>query len=119
MKKLFIDDLRTICDVYHCSETNDFDIARDFTSAIEYMQRNGCPKFISFDHDLGLECDSNGVELSGFAVVKWMVEKDLDSNGTFIPVGFTYYVHSANPQGKENIRGLLDNYLRFRDGNRD
>ena len=26
-----------------------------------------------------------------------------------------YFVHSANPVGRENIQGYLDNYLKFTD----
>ena len=40
-----------------------------------------------------------------------MVERDLDKKGRWIPKNFTYDVHSANPVGKKNIVGLLDNYL--------
>ena len=43
-----------------------------------------------------------------------MVERDLDKNGSWIPKNFTYDVHSANPAGKKNIEGLLNNYLEKR-----
>ena len=71
------------------------------------MRRNGCPYYISFDHDLGKD------SRSGFELVKWMVERDLDS-GNFFHDGFIFISHSTNPVGKENIERYLNNYLKFR-----
>jgi len=103
MQKLFIDDIRNPAD-------STFNVVRDFNDAIAYMQANGCPDEISFDHDLG---EANAK--TGFDVARWMVDQDLDSNGKFIPANFEYYVHSANPVGAANIKGLLDNYLAVRE----
>ena len=97
--KLFIDDEREPAKIK-------FDyIARDYKERMKIFDKNGCPAYISFDHDLG----SNSK--TGFDIVKDMVERDLDKNGRWIPKNFDYYVHSANPVGKKNIEGLLDNYL--------
>ena len=97
--KLFIDDEREPAKIK-------FDyIARDYKENMKIFDKNGCPAYISFDHDLG----SNSK--TGFDIVKDMVERDLDKNGRWIPKNFDYYVHSANPVGKKNIEGLLDNYL--------
>ena len=97
--KLFIDDEREPAKIK-------FDhIARDYKETMKIFDKNGCPAYISFDHDLG----SNSK--TGFDIVKDMVERDLDKNGRWIPKNFDYYVHSANPVGKKNIEGLLDNYL--------
>jgi len=98
--KLYIDDIR--------DPKGEFDyIARTSNKAIQWMTFNGCPKFISFDHDLG--GDDTAIK-----VVKWMVEKDLDNNGTFIPIDFSFFVHSANPVGAANITGYLNAYLKQR-----
>ena len=70
------------------------------------MQDKGCPLFISFDHDLG---DSK--QKPGLDIVKWMIEKDLNLSGQFIPNNFKFEVHSANPVGRDKINGLLHNYL--------
>ena len=97
--KLFIDDEREPAKIK-------FDyIARDYKETMKIFDKNGCPAYISFDHDLG----SNSK--TGFDIVKDMVERDLDKNGRWIPKNFDYYVHSANPVCKKNIEGLLDNYL--------
>jgi len=102
MIKLFIDDIRDPC-------ADDFIVVRSYGYAVNYMRKNGCPDFISFDHDLG---EAN--ELTGFDIAKWMVERDLNDKGKFIPKDFKFYVHSANPAGSANINGLLNNYLEVR-----
>ena len=94
--RLYIDDLRTPEFQY------DF-IARTSQDAIDFIELNGCPKFISFDHDLGGDD-------TAMRVVKYLVEKDLDN--PFIPEDFDFYVHSANPVGKLNIEGYLISYFK-------
>ena len=99
--KLFIDDER--------EPTKKFDyIARDYKETMKLFDKYGCPSFISFDHDLGTRSKT------GFDITKDMVERDIDKNGSWIPKNFTYDVHSANPAGKKNIEGLLNNYLEKR-----
>ena len=100
MTKLYIDDERF-------PKGDGFVVVRSYTDALEYMTVMGCSKYISFDHDLG----DDG---TGFDVVKWIVERDLDSGGEFIPENFQYNVHSANPVGRANIEGYLKCYLRNR-----
>ena len=100
--KLFIDDEREPAKIK-------FDyIARDYKETMKLFNRHGCPSYISFDHDLGTRSKT------GFDIVKDMVERDLDKKGRWIPKNFTYDVHSANPVGKKNIQGLLNNYLEKR-----
>ena len=95
--KLFIDDERFPID-------DSWVIVRSYDAAISYIKEHGMPGFISFDHDLG---DNS---LTGYDVAKWLVEADLDGI-ILINKDFPYYVHSANPIGAANIRGLLDSYL--------
>lgn len=91
-------------------------IARSSKDAILFMTDNGCPAFISFDHDLG--GDDTAMD-----VVNWMINTDLDASMKglrFIPTHFAFDVHSQNPVGAKNISGLLNSYLQFRnseDGN--
>lgn len=104
MKKLFLDDIRTVDMVYDKSMETDFDIVRSYADFIKYIQQNGLPDFISFDNDLGL--DENGeVAPDGYAVAKWLVyESELDLTN------LNFKVHSANPIASEQIKGLLTNY---------
>ena len=99
--KLYIDDIRN-------PKTKFDKITRSSKETIEYLTRYGCPDYISFDHDLG------GQDTS-MIIVKWMVEMDLDMSGEFIPYGFEYNVHSANPVGKANLEGYLKCYLSTRE----
>jgi len=105
MNKLFIDDIRDPVDT-------DFVVVRSYSEAVGYIRKNGCPSVISFDHDLG-----DAHELTGFDIAKWLVERDLNDKGAFIPKDFEYHVHSANPVGAGNITGLLNNYLEVKGRN--
>ncbi|SEB99412.1 hypothetical protein SAMN02787142_0689 [Burkholderia sp. WP9] len=98
--RLFIDDLRT-------PVSTSWVIARTSAEAITLLETRGCPREISFDHDLG------GDDIA-MIVVKRLIEMDLDADGHFIPNDFIFSVHSANPVGKANITGLLHSYLRHR-----
>jgi hypothetical protein len=107
MKKLFLDDLRTVDMVYDYSVVHTFDVVRSFNEFVTHIQKHGLPEFISFDNDLGL--DANGeVAPDGYAAAKWLVyESGLDLSK------LTFKVHSANPVAAEQIRGLLTNYISF------
>lgn len=105
MKRLFLDDIRTIDMVYNKAIEPEFDIVRTFEDFVAYIKANGLPDFISFDNDLGL--DENGeVAPDGYAAAKWLVyESGLDIKN------LTFKVHSANPVASEQIKGLLTNYI--------
>jgi hypothetical protein len=79
--------------------------------AIDYMETNGCPNFISFDNDLKRE-------LEGKDLAKWIVEKDMDNPG-FIPKDFQFFVHSQNISAKKDIYSYLGQYLEQRDSQPD
>lgn len=103
---LFLDDLRTVDMVYDDPDRYNFVVVRNYYDFVAYIQAHGLPAYISFDNDLGL--DANGtVAPDGYAAAKWLVyESGLDL------LKLDYYVHSANPVATEQIRGLLDNYLK-------
>lgn len=116
--KLYIDDIRNPPD-------GTWVVARSVDAAISYVLEYGFPRFISFDHDLGLKLrarDDQAIILvaeeedteapSGYDFAKWLVNEDIEHG--WMDGGFDYQVHSANPVGAANIRGLLDHYLRVR-----
>ena len=105
--RLFLDDVRT-------PTSSNYAVVRSYDDAVHYIRSMGMPNHISFDHDLG-DAETH----TGLDVAKWIVERDMDDNGTFIPADFTFNVHSANPPGKKNIEGLLNNYLEFRKNNQN
>ena len=99
MKILYIDDIRD-------PKSEVTFIARSSAQAIKWMEDNGIPELILFDHDLGGDD-------TAMVVVKWMVTQDMD-NKYVIPENFEFNVHSANPVGVANIEGYLNSYLKFR-----
>lgn len=79
--------------------------------AKDHILAHGCPVFISFDFDLGL--DANGEPMESDELAKWLVDQDLDNNGSFIPEGFSYQVHSKNLTAKNNL-AILGNWLKVK-----
>ena len=106
MKKLFLDDIREVEWIYGTELAKEYKIVRSYYEFVDFIQKNGLPDFISFDNDLGL--NQNGeVALDGYAAAKWLVyESGLDLTN------LKFNVHSANPVAAEQIRGLLNNYLK-------
>lgn len=81
-------------------------IVRTFDEFVTTIVRDGLPSYISFDHDLGEE------SLSGHEAAKWLIEYGLDND---LPVEeIEINVHSANPIGRDNIRGIFASYQSFR-----
>ena len=106
MKKLFLDDVRTLEMVYPEASADEYDIVRTYEAFVAYIKKHGLPPFISFDNDLGLDA-TGSVAPDGYAAAKWLVyESGLDLTH------LKFHVHSANPVAAEQIRGLLNNYLR-------
>ena len=92
--------------VYDKSMENEFDIVRNYFDFVKYIETNGLPNFISFDNDLGLD-EKNEIGPDGYAAAKWLV---YESGLNLIDLEFK--VHSANPIAAEQIRGLLNNYIK-------
>ena len=77
---------------------------------IEYIEKNGVPPFISFDHDLnnrgggeGLS-DEQKLNNNGVNCAKWLVEF-CKKNKINLP---KFYVHSANPKHGPEINNVLN-----------
>lgn len=103
------------CRIYH----KEWVVVRSYGAFVEYINECGLPQFISFDHDLAdvdelkeglpfdqwFNSDANR-EYTGMDCAKFLVDYCMD-NGLKLP---EFAVHSANPAGYENIKGLLDNF---------
>jgi hypothetical protein len=100
--KLFLDDLRDP-EWVHGGDASGWLVCRTVAEARAAIGSLGWPSVVSFDHDLGLG------QPTGMDLARWLVEHDLDTGS--MPRGFTYVVHSANPVGAANIRGLMEGYL--------
>jgi hypothetical protein len=131
--KLFLDDFRNPKDAINLVPTkfnksywgDDWDIVRNYDEFVQYIKDNGVPEFVSFDHDLADEhhndlfsdknwfLDDSKIELAyqeykektGLECAKFLVDYCVDENQS-LP---EYLVHSANPVGKKNIEGYLEN----------
>lgn len=110
--KLFLDDKRFPKD-------NGWIIARSFHDAVWCVKNYGIPKFISFDHDLGLEHFDDvlmkefvgePIEKNGYDFAKWLVNHILDYK-LDLPEDFSYYVHSMNPIGANNINKYMLQFI--------
>jgi hypothetical protein len=107
LKKLFLDDIRTVDMIYDKSIESEFDVVRNYADFVHYIQKNGLPDFISFDNDLGLD-ETGEVAPDGYAAAKWLVyESGIDLRN------LKFKVHSANPVASVQIDGLLKNYIKF------
>ena len=100
---LFLDDER-----FPSNKTDNFAdwiIARTVEDAIYYINTLGVPYRMSLDHDLGENMQT------GFDFMEQLVDMDLDGL-TDVNAIESFYVHSQNPVGAENINGLFNNYIR-------
>lgn len=100
--RLFLDDER-----FPANDGLVWEICRNLAEVKQKVSEKGLPTYISFDHDLG---DN---EPTGYDVVKYLVDLDLDGI-LFWPENFDYYVHSQNPVGKKNIESYLNNFLKMK-----
>ena len=129
-KKLFLDDIRQVRDACNYMPNprvywdEDWDIVRNYVEFVKYIEKNGLPDLISFDHDLAdihyevdfrdwndLTSEQLGVEETGLDCAKWLVDYCVD-NELKIP---EFYIHSQNPTGGENIRKYLENAKKHMD----
>jgi len=92
-------------------ENLDVTWVKNYDEFVKYFKKNEMPYAISFDHDLGNELTDHPElnEKTGLDCAKWLIEYCMN-NAVRLP---KYFVHSANPVGRENIQNYLDNYLKF------
>ena len=100
MSKLYIDDMRRPYD-------SSWDLVKDTSGAIEYVEMFGCPEQISFDY-----CLANGKTIMPF--IEWLIEKDKQAKATFIPKNFQFDSHSSSISGSAEIKRVLGDYLNNR-----
>jgi hypothetical protein len=75
---------------------------KNYDEFIKWINSNGLPDMIAFDHDLG-------EGKSGYDCAKFLVDYCID-NQLKLP---NWVVQSANPVGRENINALLFNYKKL------
>ena len=118
MSNLFLDDIRNPVNVtqsWHNGVWIEFpshyvwDVVRSYKEFVAYIETNGLPTRIAFDHDLSYE-DQNKtegfIEKTGMDCAKWLVDYCIDKD-LALP---EFYVHSFNVVGRMNIANLLTRF---------
>lgn len=122
---LLLDDTRNLEDIKWIEYPDDgVSTVRSYDEFVKYIEGEGLPDLISYDHDLGANLlikqeilDENGelqvytteiICKSGLDCAKWLVAH-CDRYGLDIPA---YVVHSMNPIGKANIISYLESHKR-------
>jgi hypothetical protein len=100
--KIFLDDERA-------PPPGNWLVARDATQ-FRALLRDHKLTIISFDHDLG--CDKRGAELpTGQHCMRQLIDDAMERPSAFEHLRLVV-LHSANPVGRANMRGLLESAQR-------
>lgn len=113
IKLLFLDDIRNPHLQYQYNrgmDPSEITWVKSYDEFCDWIEENGLPEEVSFDHDLGdfRMVDGVRVEKTGMDCAKFLVEYCMDENQK-LP---SYSVHSANVVGAENINNFLQNFLK-------
>jgi hypothetical protein len=103
---LFLDDERFPPRQSSNGTQRNWIICRTFEEAVTCVEKNGIPRHINFDHDLGLDENLN-YRKTGADFTKWLVNWCMDNKWPW----FNFSVHSMNPVGARNIEMYLAQYL--------
>lgn len=108
-KKLFIDDEREIEMIFPDYTPDEWVLVRDGWEAINYLKENEFPIHIAFDYYLG--DFGQAIRRSG-ADVASIISNQVHRGRWTLPEGFTYSVHSSNPEWAQEIRIIMDDLLK-------
>jgi len=123
MGRLFLDDIREPSHAYSYTHNSvymeEWDIVRDYTQFVMYIEKYGVPDKISFDHDLAdfhynvqENIDYNEFkEKTGFHCAKWLIEYCMETRQD-LPKEI--YIHSMNIVGSKNIESLFKTYFKHK-----
>lgn len=89
-------------------KTEDVTWVKNFNEFKNYIEINGIPTHISFDHDIA-SYDDSGNELTGYDALKFVLDYVLDNNLEVPKI----CIHSANPIGAKNIESYYNNFIKF------
>lgn len=104
---MYLDDIRT-------PQTEGWTIVRSYEDFVKWIDENGLPEIVSFDHDLADIHYNPSTQIQGFKyhektgydAAKWLCEYCW-TNGLPLP---DWNVHSANPVGRDNIISILKTF---------
>jgi hypothetical protein len=99
---LFLDDER-----FPPDDGRDWCIARTCEEAFSILDMmDGLPSYMSLDHDLG-EGQKTGMDFINMFI------NDIQEWDHDLPRDFSFYIHSQNPVGAENMRSKLSAFIEF------
>lgn len=102
---MFLDDEREPS-LHLIASTSNLAICRNYDDAVATVKKLGMPDHVCFDHDLGQ------YSKTGHDFAKWLIQYALT-----LPTSpeIKYSIHSQNPVGAANIKGLIDGYNKHKD----
>jgi hypothetical protein len=120
MYNLFLDDERFPKDVTWIKLPDvQWNIVRSYKEFVKTIINLGIPNIVSFDHDLADEhYPTPNVELcvydsyrekTGYHAADWLANRCYLDNRKFPE----YYIHTMNPVGYENIKSIIECYIKF------
>ncbi len=122
---LFLDDCRKPSDVTWVElPLVEWTIVRSHKEFIKIITERGLPVRQSYDHDLDDAHYDTAMyknpeaynklyetfkEKTGYDSAKWLVDYCLERNLPFPE----YYIHTMNPVGQQNIKSVIESYIKF------
>lgn len=126
MYNLFLDDIRVPEDVFNYTGNpvflkEEWVIVRSYYEFVKYIEENGLPKIVTFDHDLAdvhydvqdhvdedyYDLMAAQDEKTGFHCAKWMINYCMDNE---LKLPERILIHSMNGVGAKNINSLFTTY---------
>jgi hypothetical protein len=128
--KLFLDDIRNPETLFYGQagkewilnplyvNNSEWNVVRSFEAFVDFIEQNGLPDLISFDHDLDWEAylpenqdeiiEYNKLKVkTGYHAVEWLIDYCKKRNSKFPE----YKIHSMNNSGKKNMEEIINKYL--------
>jgi hypothetical protein len=128
--KLFLDDIRNPETLFYGQagkewilnplyvNNSEWNVVRSFDEFVDFIEENGLPDLISFDHDLDWEAylpqnqeetiDYGQMQVkTGYHAVEWLIDYCAKRKLKFPD----YKVHSMNISGKKNMEEIIKEYL--------
>ena len=104
--KLYLDDIRNPHQTY--PNDSDWLVVRNYNEFVSAIEKHFSDlEIISFDNDLA-NFDSDGNEITGYTLVKWLCDYILDNDLDISNLEIRF--HTANPIGRVNMMCYWDNF---------
>lgn len=107
--KLYLDDIRNPHQTY--PNDSDWFVVRNYNEFVSAIEKHFSDlEIISFDNDLA-NFDSDGNEVTGYTLVKWLCDYILDNDLDISNLTLSF--HTSNPVGKDNMKFYWNNFRNY------